>query len=135
MRTKRHMSSSSSCFIELHSSHRPFVLSCITIDLSSTSSPMQTTNHPLVPLPIVTNHTPHINSLYRPLAFCVNVGPWPYTFQGPLDHAQVGPFPPSTISTPIVPHDRTPQPSPISSTYSQLPLKVFCPTYGHQFTN
>jgi hypothetical protein len=63
------------------------------IDLFSTPFPMQTTNHTLVPLPVITNHTPPINSPYQPQAFCVNVGPQLHAFPNPLNHAQVGPFP------------------------------------------
>jgi hypothetical protein len=99
MGTKRPMSLSSSCPIKHRHSHCPFVLSCATIDLVSTPSPMQTTHFSLVPLPILTNHTTPISSLYWPLAFHVNVGPQPYTFPNPLDHAHVGPFPISILPT------------------------------------
>jgi len=44
-------------------------------------------------------------------------------------------FPPSILLTPTIPHDHTPQLTPISSTHSHFPPKVFCPTYGRQFIN
>jgi hypothetical protein len=78
---------------------------------------MQTTHFPVVPLPILTNHTPPISSPYRPLAFCVNVKPQPYIFPNPFDHAHLGPFPPSTLPTPLIAHDQTPQHTFISSTH------------------
>jgi hypothetical protein len=78
---------------------------------------MQTMNHPLVPPPILTSHTPLIGSPYFPLAFHVNVGPQPYIFPNPLDHAQVGHFPLSTLLALIVAQDQSPQPIPISSTH------------------
>ncbi len=65
----------------------------------------------------------------------MNVGPQPYIFPNTFDHPQVGNFPLSILFTPIVAHDQTPQPTPIFSIYSQLPLKIFCPVCGHQFTN
>jgi hypothetical protein len=66
---------------------------------------MQTTNHPLIPLPILTNHTPPTSSPYQSLALHVNVGPDPTLSQTPLDHTQEKPFPPSILSTLIVAHD------------------------------
>jgi len=135
MGTKRFMSLNLSCFIEPCSYHHPIVLSYATIDLVSTPSPMQTTHHPLIPLPIQTNHTPFISFFYRPLILCGNVGPQPYILKNPFDHAHVGPFPPSTILAPLVAHDQTSQPTPISSTYSQPPPKIFYPTYGRQCTS
>jgi hypothetical protein len=48
----------SSHLIEPYSSHCAFASSCATINLSSTSSPMQMTNHPLIIFSILTNHTP-----------------------------------------------------------------------------
>jgi hypothetical protein len=89
MSTKCPMSPNSSCFIEPRSSYHPFALSCATTDLSSTSSPMQTINHPLVTPPILTNHTPPISSPYQPPTLCVNVGSQPYTFPNPFNHAQL----------------------------------------------
>jgi hypothetical protein len=85
----------SSHSIEPHSSHCPFALSCTTADLSSILSSMQTTNHPLITLPIPTNHTPPTSSPYHPPTFHVNVGSQPYTFPNPLHHAQLGHFFPS----------------------------------------
>jgi hypothetical protein len=105
MGIKRPMSPSSSCPIGPHPSHHPFVLSCATINLVSTPSPMQTTHFPLSPPPILTNHTPPTSSPYRPPAFCVNVKPQPYIFPNCLNHAHVKPFPPSTLPTPLVAHD------------------------------
>jgi hypothetical protein len=128
MGTKHPMSLSSSCFIEPRPSHYSFILSCVTANLVSTPSPMQIMHLPLVPPCILTNHTPPTNSPYRPLAFRMNARPQPYTFPNPLDHAHVGPFPPSTLPTPPITHDQTPQPTLISSTCLQLPLKFFCPT-------
>jgi hypothetical protein len=82
MGTKRLMSSSLSNLVECRNSHRPFTLSCAIIDPSSTPSPMQIMNHPLVPPPIVINFALPISSLYWPLALRVNVGLAP--FQTPL---------------------------------------------------
>jgi len=48
------------------------------------------------------NHEPPINSLYQPLALHVSVGPQPYTFQNPLDLAQLEPFPFSILLALIV---------------------------------
>ncbi len=93
--------------------------------------PIQTMKHPLGPPPILTNHTPLINSPYQHLALCVNEGPQPYTFPNPANHAHVEPFPPSILLAPIVTQDQTPQPTPISSTHLQLPSKVFCPRCAH----
>jgi hypothetical protein len=105
MGTKHPMSPSSSCPIKLRHSHRPFVLSCAIPNLVSTASPMQTMHFPLVPFPILTNHTTPISSPYWPLALHVNVGPRPYTFPNPLDHAHVGPFPISILPAPPIAHD------------------------------
>jgi len=62
-------------------------------NLSSTSSPMQTINHPLVTPLILTNHTPPFSSPYQSLALHVNVGSQLYTFPNPFDHAQLKHFP------------------------------------------
>ncbi len=102
------MSPSSSCPIDLCHSHFPFALSCAITNLVSTPSPMQTTQHPLVPLPILTNHTPFTSSPYWLLTLCVNVGPELYIFPNLFYHAHVGPFLPSTLPTPPVAHDQTP---------------------------
>jgi hypothetical protein len=135
MGTKHPMSPNSSHLIKLCSSHHPFTLSCATTNLSSTSSPMQTINHPLITLLILTNHTPPFNSPYQPLAFHVNVGSQLYTFPNPLDHAQLRHFLPLTLLVFTNGHDHTPKPTPISLTNLQPPPKVLCPTCGCQFTN
>jgi len=134
MGIKHPMSFSSSCPIKPHPSHCPFVLSCATTNLVSTSSPMQTMHFPLIPPPILTNHTPPISSLYQPPTLCVNVKPQPYTFPNPLDHAHVRPFPLSTLLAPLYTWS-DPQPTLISSTCLQLPPKVFCFTCWCQFTS
>jgi hypothetical protein len=64
---------------------------------SHTPSPMQTMHHPLVPPPILTNHTPPITSFYWPLDFHWKLGPQPYTFLNSLGHAHVGAFPLSIL--------------------------------------
>jgi hypothetical protein len=96
---------------------------------------MQTMHLPLIPPPILTNHTPPTSSFNLPLAFWVNVGPQPYIFPNPLHHGHVRPFPLSILQTPPVAQDRTPQPTFISSTHLQPPPKVSCPIYWRQFTN
>jgi hypothetical protein len=130
MGSKRPMSPNSSNLIESHSFHCPFVLSCATTDLSSTSSLMQTINHPLVTPLNLTNHTPPTSSPYQPLIFHVNVGSQPYIFPNPFNHAQLRHFSLPTLFVPTIGHDHTPQPTPISSTRVQPPPKVLCPTYG-----
>ncbi len=60
----------SSHLIEPHNSHRPFASSCITTNLFSTSSQIQTTNHPLITLLILTNHTPPTSALLVPNPSC-----------------------------------------------------------------
>jgi hypothetical protein len=130
MGTKRSMSFNSSCLIKLCNFHHPFILSCTTTNLSSTSSPTQITNHPLVTFSILTNNTLLTSSPYQPLAFHVNVVFQLYTFTNPLDHAQLGHFSPPILLVPILGHAHTPQPTPISSTCFQLPPKVLCPTCG-----
>jgi len=127
------MSPNSSRFIEPHSSHHLFVLSRATTNLSFTSSPTQTMNHSLVIPSILINHTPPISSPYCPPTLRVNVGPQPYTFPNPLDHAHVKHFPFPILLVLTIGHDQNPQPTPIFSTHSQVPPKVFCPTYGCQF--
>ncbi len=69
MGTKRPMSPNSSCFIEFCRFHHPFASSCTTTNLSSTSSPTQITNHPLITLLILTNHTTPTSSPYQPQPF------------------------------------------------------------------
>ncbi len=120
-------SPNSSCLIKPHSFHRPFVSSCTTANLSCTSSPTQTTNHPLITLPILINHTPPINSTYWPLALCVNVGPRIYTFLNPFDHAQVRHFPPPILLVPTVGHHQTPEPTSIFQHTFNFHLKSFAP--------
>jgi hypothetical protein len=66
MGTKRPMSPNSSHFIEPHNFDHPFTSSCTTTNLSSTSSPMRTTNHTLITSLILTNHTPPTS----PQPFC-----------------------------------------------------------------
>jgi len=95
-------------------------------NLSSTSSPMQTINHPLVTPPILTNHTPPFSSPYHSLTLCVNVGSQLYIFPNPFDHAQLRHFSLPTILVPTYDHDHTP----LSSTSFQPPPKVLCPTCG-----
>ncbi len=68
---------------------------------------MQTMDHPLVPPIFLTNHTPPTNSLYRPLAFYMNVGPQPYIFPNPFDNAHVKPFVPSILLAFTIVHDQT----------------------------
>jgi hypothetical protein len=128
MGTKHSMSPNSSCLIKLHSSHHPFVSSCGTTNLSSTSSPMQTTNHPLITPLNLTNHTPPINVPYQPPTFHVIKGSQPYIFPNPLDHAQIGhlDFPTLLIHTVSLHH---------TPTHLQPPPKVLCPTYACQFIN
>jgi hypothetical protein len=91
------------------------------------------TNHKLITLPILTNHTTPISSPYHPLAFCGNVGS--HIFPNSLNHAQVGHFSLRILLVLTVGHDHTPQPTPISLTHLQPPPKVLCPNYGHQFTS
>jgi hypothetical protein len=64
--------------------------------------PIQTMNHPLVPPPILTNHTPLINSPYQHLTLYVNEGLQPYFFPYPPNHAHVQPFSPSILVTILV---------------------------------
>jgi hypothetical protein len=135
MGTKCPMSPNSSCFMKPHSCHHLFASSCGTIDLSSTSSPMQTTNHPQITLLILTNHIPPISAPYQPLIFHVNEGSQLYIFPNPFDHAQLRQFPPPTLLVPIDNHDHTPQPTPISSRHLQPAPKILCPICGHQFIN
>jgi hypothetical protein len=135
MGTKHPMSPSSSCPIKPYHSHCPFDLSYATINLISTPSPMQTTHIPLVPPPILTNHTPPISFPSQFPTFHVNMGPQPYTFPIPFDHAHVGPFHPFTLLAPLVAHDQTPQATLIFSKHLQRPPKVSCPTYWCQFSN
>jgi hypothetical protein len=118
-----------------HNSHCPFTSSCNTTDLSFTSSPMQTTNRPLITPLILTNHTPPTSAFYHLLNLHVNEGSQLYTFLNSLDHAQLKHFPVPTLLVLRVGHDHTPQPTPISSTCPQPPPKILCPTHGHQFTS
>jgi hypothetical protein len=130
MCTKHPVSPNSSCFIEPNSSQRPFTSSCTTIDLSSTSSPIQTTNYPLITPMILTNHTPPTSAPYQPLTFHVNVGSQFYTFPNPFDHAQLGHFPSPTLLVPIVGHDHTPNLPPFFQHTLNLHLKSCAPLVG-----
>jgi hypothetical protein len=94
MGTKHPMSPNSSRLIKLYNSHCPFASSCSNIDIFSISFPMQTTNHPLVTLLILTNHAPTTSAPYQPPTLHVNEGSQPYTFLNPLDHVQLEHSPP-----------------------------------------
>ncbi len=117
-------------FIKPHSSHRPFASSCGTNYLSSISSSMQTTNHPLITFLILTYHTPPIRAPYQPPTLHVNEGSQLYTFPNPFHHAQLRQFSLLTLLVPTNDFDHTPQPTPISSTCLQPPLKVSYLTCG-----
>ncbi len=130
MGTNRPMSPNSSHHIELRSSHPPFISSCATTNLSSTSSPMQTINHPLVNPPILTNHTPPTSSPYQPPTLHVNVGSQPYTFPNPFDHAQFKHFSFPILLVPIVSHDHTSQPTSFFQHALNLHLKSCAPHVG-----
>jgi hypothetical protein len=95
---------------------------------------MQTMHRPLVPLPILTNHTPPISSPYWLPTLHVNVGSKPYTFPHRFDHAHVHFFPPSILPTPLIAHDQTPQPT-LFSTRLQPPPKIYFPICWCQFTS
>jgi hypothetical protein len=101
MGTKRLMAPNSSHLIKPCSFHRPFTSSFVTTNLSSTSPPSKTTNHPLVTTLILKNHTPPINSPYQPPTLHVNVSQ-PYTFSNPLNHAQLWHFPPPILLAMII---------------------------------
>jgi hypothetical protein len=51
-----------------------------------------------------------------------------------LNNSHVRPFPPSILSTHIIPRDLITQPTPILPTHLQLPPRTYYPTYEHQFT-
>jgi len=70
---------------------------------------------------------------YQFPTFHANEGSQLYIFPNPFDHAQLRHFPPPTRLVPIVGHDHTPQPTPISSTHPQLPFKVLCSICRCQF--
>ncbi len=86
------------------------------------------------PNSILTNHTPPTKSHYWPPTLNVNVEFQPNTFPIILNNTLVEPSSPSTLSTRIVAHDQTTQPTPILPTCLHLLLRIFYPTYGHQFT-
>jgi hypothetical protein len=130
MGTKCPMSPNPSCLIKARSSHHPFTSSCGTTGPSSTSFPMQTTNHPLVAPLILANHTPPTSAPYQPPTLHMNEGSQPYTFPNPLDHAQLGHFPPPILLVPTIDHDHNPQPTFIFSMHPQLPPQILCPTCG-----
>jgi hypothetical protein len=121
------MSHNSLCFIEPHSSHRPFSLSHTSTTPFFTPFPTQTTHHPPTPHPILTNHTPLINSPYQSLTLGVILEPQPNIFLIPLNNAHVEPFPPSTLSALIVAHDKTSKHIPIFPTHLQPPPRASCP--------
>jgi len=108
MDTKHPMSFKSFRLIERCSSHHPFTSSCNTIDLSSTSSTMYATNHPLITLLILTNHTTLVNAPYQPPTLHVNERSQPYIFPKLFNHAQLKHFPPPILLVFIVGHDHTP---------------------------
>jgi hypothetical protein len=91
--------------------------------------PMQTTNHPLVTLLILTNHTPPIHSPYQPPTLHVNVGSQPYIFPNPLNHAQLGHFPPPTLLIPTIGYDHTHNLPPFLQHAFNLHLKFCVPIY------
>jgi hypothetical protein len=130
MGTKHPMSPNSSHFIEFRNSHCPFTSSCGTTDLSSTSSPMQATNHPLVTPLIPTNHTLSTSTPYQPSTLPVNERPQPYTFPNPFDHAQLGHFPPSTLLVSIIGLDHTHNLPPFLQHTFNLHLKYRVPPMG-----
>jgi hypothetical protein len=135
MGTKHPMSLNSSNLIKLCNSHCPFILSYAATDLSSTPSPMQTTNHPWIPLPFLTNYTSPTSFQYWPSALRVNVGPQPYTCPTPLWPCTRRTFSPFHFIGPYNCPWSNPQLTPFSSTCSQPPPKVSYPTCEHQFTN
>jgi hypothetical protein len=132
MGTKRPMASNSFHLIKPHNFHHPFASSYSTTDLSSTSCPMPSTNHPLVTPLILTNHTPPTSAPYQPPNLHVKA-----TLHFPQTPANVKlkhfplPLSWSLKLALIIP----PQPNPISSTHFQPSPKVSCFTYGRQFTN
>jgi hypothetical protein len=133
MATKHPMSPNSFHFIKPRNSHCPFASSCSTTNLSSTSSPMQTTNHPLVTLLILINHTPPTSAPYQPLTLHVKEGSKPYTFLNPLNHAQLRHFPPPTVLVPIIGLDHTPNLPPFLQHTFNLHLKYCVPHVGANF--
>ncbi len=135
MGTKRPMSLSSSCPIEPHPFHHPFILSCATTNLISTPSPMHTMHLPLVPPCILTNHTPPISSPYQPLVLQVNVKPQPYTFPNSFDHAHVKLFPPCTLPTLLVTNDQTPNLPLSHQRVCNFHLKFLAPLVGATLLN
>jgi len=133
MATKCPISPNSFHLIKPRSSHYPFASSCNTTNLSSTSSPMQTTNHPLVTFLILTNHTPLISAPYQPPTFHVNEGSQLYTFPNPLDHAQLGHFPLPIILVPTVSLNHTPNLPPFLQHTLNLHLKYRVPCVSANF--
>jgi hypothetical protein len=75
---------------------------------------MQTMNHPLNPLVILTNHTRPTRFPYYRLVLRVNVGSQPYISPNPLDNAHLRPFPPPLYQPlqllMIIPHNLPPFP-------------------------
>jgi hypothetical protein len=86
------MSPNSSCHTKFHRCHRSFVFSRSTTNLFSTSSPMHTTHHPLLPPITLTTQAPPMNSPYRPPTLHANLRSQPYTYPIPTNITHVGPF-------------------------------------------
>ncbi len=63
------------------------------------------------------------------------MGPQLYTFPNLFDYAHIGQFPPPTLLDLRLAMIKPPNLPPIFSTCFQPPPKIFCPTYGYQFTN
>jgi hypothetical protein len=135
MGTKHPMFPNSSHFIKPHSSHHPFASLCATTDLSSTSSPMQTPNHSLITLPILTNRTPPTSA---PLPTSNPSCEWKVPtlhFPKPLQSCTTRTFSPSHSIGPYSWSWSYPPTYPFSSTRLQPPLKILCPTCRCQFIN
>jgi hypothetical protein len=131
MGIKHSISFSSLRLIELHSSHLhlPFHMPPQTYFPPHS---MQTMNHPLIALIVLTNRAPPISSTnHSPLvnsppptpSLSCECGSQPYTFPSPFDNPHVGHFPPSTISTCTIVHDQAPQPTPFLLCICNLHLK------------
>ncbi len=80
---------------------------------TSTPSPMQIMNHPLVPLPIVTNLTPPVSSPYWPLAHSCECGaltlhlpkpPWSCITKTFSPFHSIGPYSCPWLDFPTFPH-------------------------------
>lgn len=86
------MSPNSPCHTKFHNYHRSFVFSHATTNLFSTSSPMHTTHHLLLPPITLTTLVPPMNSSYWASTFHANLRSHPYTFPIPINNTHVGPF-------------------------------------------